>query len=397
MLTKKTITFFSILTFITLSCSHPTPQKHWYKGNLHTHSLWSDGDDYPEMIMDWYKSNGYHFVGLSDHNILQEGEKWIKVPNNPLRRNAFKKYMDKYGAKWVEFQEVADTLHVRLKTLAEYDSLFSEADSFLILKSEEITDIYKDKPIHLNVTNVAELIEAQGGNSVVEVVQNNIDAVLTQRDSTGQAMFPHINHPNFIWGITVEEMKQIKGERFFEVFNGHPAVNNYGDSTRIGTEEMWDQINLHYLHNNQPLMYGLATDDSHNYHLFGPRYSNTGRGWVMVHAPTLNPNVIVAAMEAGDFYATTGVLLDEIKVKKKSIHLKVNPEEGVQYSIQFIGVPKGAQESTILMEVQDTVATYKFKDELFVRARVLSDKPKVNPFEAGDIETAWTQPVTNIE
>jgi hypothetical protein len=23
--------------------------QHWYKGNLHTHSLWSDGDDYPEI------------------------------------------------------------------------------------------------------------------------------------------------------------------------------------------------------------------------------------------------------------------------------------------------------------------------------------------------------------
>jgi ABC-type glycerol-3-phosphate transport system substrate-binding protein len=27
----------------------------WFKGNLHTHSLWSDGDDYPEMIADWFK------------------------------------------------------------------------------------------------------------------------------------------------------------------------------------------------------------------------------------------------------------------------------------------------------------------------------------------------------
>ena len=32
----------------------------WYKGNLHTHSLWSDGNDFPEMICQWYKSHGYH-------------------------------------------------------------------------------------------------------------------------------------------------------------------------------------------------------------------------------------------------------------------------------------------------------------------------------------------------
>jgi 23S rRNA G2069 N7-methylase RlmK/C1962 C5-methylase RlmI len=28
----------------------------WYKGNLHTHTYWSDGDDFPEMVADWYKS-----------------------------------------------------------------------------------------------------------------------------------------------------------------------------------------------------------------------------------------------------------------------------------------------------------------------------------------------------
>src|SRR4051812_14578354 len=26
----------------------PDPQPRWFKGNLHTHSLWSDGNDYPE-------------------------------------------------------------------------------------------------------------------------------------------------------------------------------------------------------------------------------------------------------------------------------------------------------------------------------------------------------------
>ena len=34
----------------------------WWKGNLHTHSQWSDGDDYPEQIAKWYKTNGYHFA-----------------------------------------------------------------------------------------------------------------------------------------------------------------------------------------------------------------------------------------------------------------------------------------------------------------------------------------------
>ena len=50
----------------------------WYRGNTHTHSLWSDGNDFPEMIVGWYKDQGYDFVALSDHNILAVEEKWCE-------------------------------------------------------------------------------------------------------------------------------------------------------------------------------------------------------------------------------------------------------------------------------------------------------------------------------
>jgi len=47
---------------VLVGCAPVEPEPQWWKGNLHTHSLWSDGDDYPEMILDWYKTNGYHFM-----------------------------------------------------------------------------------------------------------------------------------------------------------------------------------------------------------------------------------------------------------------------------------------------------------------------------------------------
>ena len=52
--------------------SAPDGPKYW-KGNLHTHSLWSDGDDFPEMIADWYKRSGYHFLCLTEHNLMADG------------------------------------------------------------------------------------------------------------------------------------------------------------------------------------------------------------------------------------------------------------------------------------------------------------------------------------
>ena len=32
------------------------PRLRWWKGNIHTHSFWSDGNDFPEMIAEWYRT-----------------------------------------------------------------------------------------------------------------------------------------------------------------------------------------------------------------------------------------------------------------------------------------------------------------------------------------------------
>ena len=51
-----------------------TDELAWRRGNMHTHSLWSDGDDYPEMIAAWYKERGYQFLVFTDHNTLLKQE-----------------------------------------------------------------------------------------------------------------------------------------------------------------------------------------------------------------------------------------------------------------------------------------------------------------------------------
>ena len=38
----------------------------WFKGNIHTHSHWSDGNDYLESIAVWYRDRGYNFLTFTD-------------------------------------------------------------------------------------------------------------------------------------------------------------------------------------------------------------------------------------------------------------------------------------------------------------------------------------------
>ena len=122
----------------------------WYKGNTHTHTLNSDGDSTPDDVARWYREHGYRFLVLSDHNFLTS----------------------------------VDGLN----------ALHGADEQFLLIRGEEITDRFGDKPIHINGLDLSEKVEPQHGSSVVDVVQRDVDAI---RKAGG---LPHINHPNYRLG-----------------------------------------------------------------------------------------------------------------------------------------------------------------------------------------------------
>ncbi len=67
--------------------------------------------------------------------------------------------------------------------------------------------------------------------------------------------------------------------RFYEVYNGHPGTNQKGDATRPSVERIWDLVLANRLKfpRGVPLL-GLATDDSHNYHVKAMNKPTPGRG-----------------------------------------------------------------------------------------------------------------------
>ena len=297
---------YLLLLIILISCDKDGAEQNWKKGNLHTHSFWSDGDDFPEMIIDWYKTNNYQFIALSDHNTIADNIYWYKLKQSDVENNTLEKYKKRFG-DWVESKNDSTGNYVRLKTFNEYKAKLEDLNSFLIIKSEEVTSSFENKPVHINVTNIQEKIDPFKGSSVYEVMQKTIDAVNAQRKKFNIPMFAHINHPNFGYGINVEDLKKLNGERFFEVYNGHPAVHNEGDDLHIDLETMWDIINISYYDNNKPLLLGIATDDSHNYHKKSTSLSNTGRGWVMVNSNKIETLSLIESMESGNFYSSSGV------------------------------------------------------------------------------------------
>lgn len=390
----------------------------WWKGNLHTHSLWSDGDDFPEMIADWYKRHGYHFLALTEHNVLAEGDRWVAADGKEPRPTAVRKYESRFGRAWVERREQDGKKLVRLKPQSEYRGLLEEPGKFQMIPAEEITHRYAKAPVHMNAINLRDVVMPLDGGNVAETIEVNLRQVAEQSKKSGRRMIAFVNHPNFGWGVRAEDMLLTESVKFFEVFNGHPGVRNYGDPTHASVERMWDVLlALRLGKHGLPVVYGLATDDSHGYHSWGVGKVNPGRGWVMVRAPHLTAEAVVAALEAGDFYGSTGVVLDDVRRDSDELKLVIRGEPGVTYKTEFIATMKtakldseprlsdGGKELPVTRVYSDEVGkvvarstdlrpSYKLTgNELYVRAKVTSSKPHPNPYAAGDMEVAWTQPV----
>lgn len=299
-------------------------QTRWYKGNTHTHTINSDGDTAPDDVVRWYREHGYHFLVLSDHNFLTS----------------------------------VDGLN----------ALFGADERFVVIPGEEVTDRFEAKSIHVNGLNVDSLVLPQGGRSVVETVQRNVDAI---RAANG---VPHINHPNFGWSITADELAQVTNNKLFEIYNGHPMVNNAGGGSSAGLEQMWDTILGRGI-----LLYGIAVDDAHHFKRpWDADASRPGQGWIHVRAERLSADAILGAMERGDFYASTGVELTDYQATPTSITIRLRERAFEKYRVRFIG--RGGR---VLLEVASGSATYPIRgDEGYVRAKVYDSNGRV----------AWTQP-----
>lgn len=376
----------------------PDTQKVFFKGNLHTHSLWSDGDDFPEMIADWYKSHDYDFLALTEHNVMATGEKWVDAATNKTREEAVTKCTKRFGADWLEKRTVKDRPQVRLKTLAQVREKLDTPGKFLLVAGEEITHKFGRLPVHMNAINLGSTIKPADGGSVAETITVNARQVAEQKIKSGREIITFLNHPNFGWGVNSDDMTTAEELKFFEVYNGHPGTNQNGDKDRPGCERLWDLVVTRRMKANRraPLL-GLATDDAHNYHVNSIKSPTPGRGWVMVRATSLEPEALMQAMASGDFYASTGVTLENLNYAKKVLGLRIKAEPEVTYTTTFHATLKDAGPDGIGLVVSTVTGSdvaYEFKgNELYVRAKVTSTKKHPNPSFADEVECAWTQPM----
>ena len=302
------------------------PKARWYKGNIHTHTTESDGDAEPEVVVRWYRRHGYDFLVLSDHNHL---------------------------------------------TVLNYGSGKRRFRRPLMVPGEEVSAnvMTGTVPVHINGIGVSRVVEPIDAGDVVSTIQANVDAIL---EAGGIAS---INHPNYRWAFDHESIKQVTGASLLEVFNGVPWSNVNGGPGKYSFEEIWDGVLT-----AGRVIFGVATDDSHNYSDFDPlNMANPGRGWVVVRALELTAKAIVEALASGEFYASTGVTIAELEISRDSIDLDIEQDRENVYTTTFTG--RGGVK---LAEEAGLGARYRVRgDEGYVRATVWSSSGA----------KAWTQPL----
>jgi hypothetical protein len=149
-----------------------------------------------------------------------------------------------------------------------------------------------------------------------KVIQNHVD----ETQKAGGAVI--LNHPNWGRPIHTHEISPVKNLYMFELYNAHPGVHSFGNAHRPSLEVLWDAL----LEKGMTI-YGVSSDDAHKLQKWGEKENNPGRGWVMVRSKELTSSALTAAMLKGDFYSSSGVMLDKLKSGEDYIELSVNEEE----------------------------------------------------------------------
>ena len=239
-----------------------TSEGKWFKGNIHAHTTVSDGMVAPGKQAEDYRAMGYDFLALTDHNVMP--------------------------------------------THAELSK-----EDFLMLPGWERDIPYgTTKCIHLvglfpPETPDDAYVKRERGNPDAMSMQDLIDEM--KKDN----QFVVIAHP--VWSrMEPEEIRALKDFDAIEVFN-------------TGTERLCHagRADIHWdmLLREGKRVYAIACDDTHGKTARSDRFG----GWIMVSCESLTKENLLAAMKAGNFYASCGPEIYDAYIEDDTVHVRCSP------------------------------------------------------------------------
>ncbi len=129
------------------------------------------------------------------------------------------------------------------------------------------------------------------------------------RRAADTGAFIGIVHPSW-YGLTIEDARTIDCAHAVEIYNHCSKIE-------VDRGEDWPFCDL--LLNEGWRLSAYATDDAHamTHDAFG--------GWMMVHAESLDPDVLLESMKAGCYYSSTGPKIHDVRFEDDEVHIDCDP------------------------------------------------------------------------
>lgn len=233
----------------------------FWRGNLHTHSDLSDGCLSPAEVCRRYKAEGYDFIALTDHLI---------------------------GAY---AYPIADTLP------------FRDAEFTTILGAECHSGAMENGELwHILAVGLPTDFTPPNAPGFRPVPDQETGPALAERARDAGA-FVAIAHPQWS-GMSLADARSITAAHAVEIYNHGCAV---------GCDRPDGAFYADLLLSEGRDLSLIATDDAH---FTEPDHFG---GWVMVKAEANDPDLLLAALKRGDFYASQGPELRGVQVRESEV------------------------------------------------------------------------------
>lgn len=252
----------------------------WYRANLHSHSVISDGELTPEEMKAAYKAHGYSILAITDHEVivdhsaLSDGEFLMLTGSEYAIDEEFPSFPEINGEpkeNWTRLK----TIHLCLYAKDPHNTFHAACD---------------ESRMHWIRSPYREAVRYDGYHR--EYTRESINETIRRLNEAGYLV--QYNHPN--WSLNeYEDYTNLEGVWSLEILN-------YATELETGAEycpTVYDEMLRRGMRN----LYCSMGDDNHNH---GGEMESSFGGSTLIGAKDLTYESVIAAMEKGDFYCTSG-------------------------------------------------------------------------------------------
>ena len=316
----------------------------FYKANLHSHSVISDGRMTPEEMRDFYRAHGYSVLAITDHEIMRDHTD-LSLPDFQII-NGYEIYIrDRLDAP-----RIAKNCHMNL--IARTPDVTKQ----IAVDPKYLKYIEKNGMTVEDVPRVGELRDRH-------FCTREINAIIREARENGYLVA--YNHPS--WSLeTVEDFGKYEGFYAMEVVNYGASKEGFPEN------DAWAYDQMLRLGKN---IWCLANDDNHNKFPYGdPRCDSFG-GFNMIKAKELSYAAIIEALEQGHFYASQGPLIEEMYIEDNHLFVRCSP--AVRVALRMVGRTGGR--GTVYAPPGETITQAEFalqKADTYFRLEVTDETGK---------------------